>query len=108
MREVSVQADVSLVGDRGRRSARLAVRAALVSAVMVVALVCVPAALASSPPLLYWTNFGSDTIGEANLDGGAANQSLITGADQPEGVVANLDPRSRKLVEVSAGREAES
>ncbi len=80
---------VSLVERCGRGPKRLAARAALALAVMAAALVCVPAALALSPPLVYWTNFGAGTIGAANLDGGAVDQSVISGADQPEGVVAN-------------------
>ena len=32
---------------------------------------------------IYWANFGTDTIGRANLDGTGANQSFITGASSP-------------------------
>jgi virginiamycin B lyase len=38
---------------------------------------------------IYWTNFNTNTIGRANLDGTGANQSFITGASYPEGVAAD-------------------
>jgi hypothetical protein len=38
----------------------------------------------------YWTNDGNNTIGEANLDGSDANQSFITGADQPFGLAVSV------------------
>jgi virginiamycin B lyase len=45
-----------------------------------VALAGAPAALALPAPRLYWANVGTNTIGEANLDGTGVNQSFLTGA----------------------------
>jgi virginiamycin B lyase len=36
---------------------------------------------------IYWANISANTIGEANLDGTAVNQSFITGANGPSDVV---------------------
>jgi hypothetical protein len=74
---------------------RVVVRRALASAVTCCAAVVAwgagaPGAAAFSPPRIYWTNnLGGNTIGEANLDGTAANQSLITGANFPAGVAVD-------------------
>jgi len=38
---------------------------------------------------IYWSNFSSSTIGRANLDGSAVNQSFITGATNPGGVAVD-------------------
>jgi hypothetical protein len=43
----------------------------------------------AEPTGLYWTSDGSNTIGSANLDGTGVNQSLISGADGPEGVAVD-------------------
>jgi hypothetical protein len=40
---------------------------------------------------LYWTNFNTDTIGRANLDGTGANQGFITGASRPSGVAVDAN-----------------
>ena len=69
--------------------ARGATGAALVVVGTLVVLVLAPAARALTPPRIYWANFGSGTIGEANLDGTGANQGFITGATGPDGVAVN-------------------
>jgi hypothetical protein len=38
---------------------------------------------------IYWSNFGTNTLGRANVDGGEVNQSFITGANGPDGVVVD-------------------
>jgi virginiamycin B lyase len=38
---------------------------------------------------IYWANFGTGTIGEANLNGTGVNQNFITGADCPIGVAVS-------------------
>jgi len=38
---------------------------------------------------VYWTNFNTNTIGRANLDGTMPNQSFITGATRPDGVAVD-------------------
>jgi len=38
---------------------------------------------------IYWSNFGTNTLGRANVDGGEVNQSFITGASGPDGVVVD-------------------
>ena len=41
---------------------------------------------------IYWTNYGTDTIGRADLDGSNVNQSFITpGAFQPGGVAVDAE-----------------
>jgi hypothetical protein len=39
--------------------------------------------------LVYWANARTDTIGRANLDGTGANQTFITGAQNPLGVAVD-------------------
>jgi len=58
---------------------------ALSAAAALVAFAFAPTAQALSPPQIYWTNFASNAIGEANLDGTGVNQSFITGVDVPNG-----------------------
>jgi virginiamycin B lyase len=57
-------------------------RGSLVLVVVVAAFVWPVAASAQ----LYWSNVGGGTIGSANADGTAVNQSLIAGGNQPEGM----------------------
>ena len=38
---------------------------------------------------LYWANYGTGTIGRANVDGTGANQSFISGASGPVGVAVD-------------------
>jgi hypothetical protein len=38
-----------------------------------------------------WTNFDTNTIGRADLDGSNVNQSFITGASQPFGVAVDAE-----------------
>jgi uncharacterized protein YjbI with pentapeptide repeats len=40
-----------------------------------------PYGLAIDGHYIYWSNFGANTIGRANLDGTDADQSFVTGAD---------------------------
>ena len=53
------------------------------------ALAAAPTALAQSPPRLYWSNLGTGTIAEANLDGTAANQSFIPRVNDTYGVAVD-------------------
>lgn len=41
------------------------------------------------PRHVYWTNFGTGTIGRLDLDGQNVNQSFITGASDPFGVAVD-------------------
>jgi hypothetical protein len=43
-------------------------------------------ASAAPPPHLFWANFDGNTLGQANLDGTAANPTFITGGSEPAGV----------------------
>jgi virginiamycin B lyase len=45
-----------------------------------------PSAVAVDDNSIYWTNFGTQTIGRADIDGSSANPSYITGASGPFGV----------------------
>ncbi len=38
---------------------------------------------------VYWANYGTDTIGRADLDGTNVNRSFITGAEDPLGVAVD-------------------
>jgi virginiamycin B lyase len=67
----------------GRRTVVAAV------AVLVAAGAGAPGALALSPPHIFWANEGGSTIGEANLDGTGATESLIPGASSPSGVAVD-------------------
>jgi hypothetical protein len=49
------------------------------------------AGAALAAPQIYWANSLDNSIGAANLDGTVANQSLITGANQPDGVAVDGD-----------------
>jgi hypothetical protein len=40
---------------------------------------------------IYWTNPASGTVGRANLDGSGVDQSFISGANEPEGVVPGIN-----------------
>lgn len=64
---------------------RLLVCGALVSGAMAAA----PAALAFSPPQIYWANLGTNSIEQANIDGTPSNLSPIGGANEPTGVAVN-------------------
>ena len=62
------------------------------AAVIVAAFACFLASLAvtaRADAYVYWTNWGTDTIGRANLDGTDVNRSFITGADDPLGVAVD-------------------
>jgi hypothetical protein len=48
-----------------------------------------PAGLALDGAHIYWTNPGQNSIGRANLDGGEATQSFITGAHVPWGIAVS-------------------
>jgi hypothetical protein len=78
----------------GRSHATLPVRA-LGSLVAILACMC---AMGAAPALavgpvsagaVVWANFGSGTIGRANLDGTGADESFITGASGPFGVAVD-------------------
>ena len=70
--------------------ARLVLRAALAAVALLAALVFAPVALALTPPLIYWANSGSGTIGVARLDATDVNQSFfIRGASAPNGVAVD-------------------
>jgi virginiamycin B lyase len=58
-------------------------------AVAVGVLGAAPAAWASSPPSLYWTNDGSGAIGSSNLGGTNPNATFITGGSAPVGVIVD-------------------
>ena len=47
--------------------------------------------MAADAEHVYWANYGSDTIGRANLDGTEVEQSFITGASEPFGVAVGPD-----------------
>ncbi|MBV8997763.1 MAG: hypothetical protein JO304_01810 [Solirubrobacterales bacterium] len=64
-----------------RRAATVA--GMLVAAALSAGLLFAPAALASSPGLIYWANPTSGTIGRSNLDGTDVNENLIIGASGP-------------------------
>src|SRR5690349_18439985 len=64
---------------------RLLVCGALVSGTMA----ATPAALAFSPPQIYWANLGTNSIEQANVDGTPSNLSPIGGANEPTGVAVN-------------------
>ena len=69
---------------RSRPSSVVAVAAALATLAL--------AALAfadRADAYVYWANGGTGSIGRANLDGSGANQSFITGANNPQGVAVN-------------------
>jgi hypothetical protein len=51
------------------------------------ALLLAAALPATSQPYVYWANYGTNTIGRANLDGTFPNQSFIIGANDPHGIV---------------------
>jgi Low-density lipoprotein receptor repeat class B len=38
---------------------------------------------------VYWTNFGADSIGRANLDGSGAVQAFIGSVDDPLGIAVD-------------------
>ncbi len=61
----------------------------LVMVAILARLMLAPAALALSPAYVYWVNTSENAIGRANLDGTAANQSLITGASTPQGIAVD-------------------
>lgn len=65
---------------------RLLVIGALVAGAIAAA---APAALAFSPPQIYWANLGTNSIEQANIDGTPSNQSPIAGANEPTGVAVN-------------------
>jgi hypothetical protein len=44
---------------------------------------------ARADAFVYWANFGTGTIGRADLDGSGANQAFITGASSPLGVAVD-------------------
>jgi hypothetical protein len=44
---------------------------------------------AAKEPHIYWANASGDTIGSANLEGSAVNQSFIAGAHSPEDVLVH-------------------
>jgi Domain of unknown function (DUF5050) len=44
---------------------------------------------AQASAYVYWSNAGTNTIGRANLDGTAANESFIGGAHSPFGIAVN-------------------
>ena len=48
------------------------------------------AAVAVDGQHIYWADGRNGTIGEANVDGTAVNQSLITGANNPGGVAVSV------------------
>ena len=45
--------------------------------------------MAVSGSHLYWTNLGSNTIGEANVQGTGVKQRFITGAHEPTGMAVD-------------------
>jgi len=49
----------------------------------------VPTGAVANDTYVYWSNFGGNTIGRANLDGTGVNQSFITGANHPVGISAD-------------------
>jgi virginiamycin B lyase len=70
----------------------LAVRARGRRCVSVLALAVLLLGLAVASPAearIYWGNFGTGTIGRAELDGTGANQGFITGAGFPAGMAVN-------------------
>jgi virginiamycin B lyase len=70
-----------------RVSKRFLTAKLLTLAVLVVAGLAILPATASA--FVYWTNYGTNTIGRANLDGSGANQSFITGASIPYGIAVD-------------------
>ena len=73
--------------------------------------VTVSAAQSPATPHIYWANFGTDTIGEANLNGTDANQQFIADANSPDGVAVdgNHPPiHARANVNRRRGRSAKS
>ena len=68
------------------RARRVVSRTVIVCAV---ASIAVPAAQASTQPLLFWTNTATGAIGAANLDGSAATQAFITGGSDSEGIAVD-------------------
>jgi virginiamycin B lyase len=54
-----------------------------------VASIAVPAAQASTQPLLFWTNTATGTIGAANPDGSAATQAFIGGTSDSVGIAVD-------------------
>ena len=74
-------------------------RTGLVASLLIVLLLLLSTAPSAQATGIYWTNWGCDTIGRANLDGSDANQSFITGANQPLGVAVSLpEPASGLLL----------
>ena len=45
--------------------------------------------LAVDSQYVYWTNYDTDSIGRANLDGSDANQSFITGLTEPDAIAVD-------------------
>jgi hypothetical protein len=71
------------------RRIRAHVRANVVGAVFLAAGLCGLALPAGASAFVYWANYTASTIGRANLDGTAANQGFIAGADHPRGVAVD-------------------
>ena len=46
---------------------------------------------------MYWGNFGSTTIGRANLNGTGVTQSFISGAEAPCGVAVDVLPSNTTI-----------
>ena len=62
----------------------------LCGSVLALAVLLLGLALASpTEARIYWGNFGTGTIGRAELDGTGANQGFITGAGSPGGMAVN-------------------
>jgi sugar lactone lactonase YvrE len=71
-----------------RRVGGLPAKAAAVAAVVAVFVAC-GAVAPCAGAAIYWTNNIGNTIGRADLDGGAVNQSFITGATGPADVAVD-------------------
>src|SRR5262245_12750513 len=63
---------------------------ARLTALLLAALLAASLALAfRADAFVYWANDGSDTIGRATLNGTAANQGFVVGANNPGGVAVD-------------------
>jgi virginiamycin B lyase len=83
---------MSKLGDLTSRHATMSTwtaRSVAIGLTALATLAYAPAAAAISPPHIYWTNFGTGTIGRANLDGTGVNQSFIAASSRPEQVTVN-------------------
>src|ERR1700760_1525734 len=69
--------------------ARLRWTVVLIGLGMVAALVFASAASALIPPRMYWASIGAGSVGEANLDGTAADSGFVGGVNYPYGVAVD-------------------